>query len=129
MKVFAQNVPSSTTTSSDTDTSEFDAVDEIFERCRSLRDRRLGKVSGPALQLTKARRSKISARFGEGFTMADLGDAACGFYADPWKDRDKHLDPVYCFKDDETVRKWIAAHRNGTGTRPANVQEAEWLRE
>ena len=110
------------------DMSGFDEdVETVFDLCRSLREERLGKVPGPALQLTKARRSKISARFSEGFTQADLEDAAAGFFSDTWKDRDRHLDPVYCFKDDETVRKWITAHRNGAGTRPANVQEAEWL--
>ena len=104
-------------------------TEQVFNLCCTLREERLGKVPGPPLQLTKARRSKISARLAEGFTQAELEDAACGFYADPWEDRDKHLDPKYAFKNDETVRKWIAAHRTGTGTRPANVQEAEWLRE
>lgn len=102
------------------------AVDAIFDRCRILRDGRLGKVSGPALQLTRARRSAINARLSEGFTRADLEDAAAGFYADSWQGRDRHLDPKYAFRDDETVRKWIAAHRNGTGTRPANLQEVAW---
>ncbi len=115
---------------SDKEMSGFDAkVEVIFERCCTLREERLGKVPGPPLQLTQVRRSRIGARRREGFTVAELEDAVRGFYADTWKDRDKHLDPVHCFKDDETVRKWIAAHRNGTGTRPANVQEAEWLRE
>ncbi len=115
---------------SDKEMSAFDAkVEAIFERCCTLREERLGKVSGPPLQLTKARRSKISARLQEGFTVADLKDAAAGFYADTWEDRDKHLDPVHCFKNDETVRRWMAAHRNGAGTRPASVQEAKWLRE
>ncbi len=128
-KVSAQSGLSSTTTSSKKNTSGFDAVDEVFERCRILRDGRLGKVSGPALQLTQARRSAINARLSEGFTQADLEDAAAGFFSDTWKDRDQYLDPKYAFKDDETVRHWMAAHRNGAGTRPANVQEAEWLRE
>ena len=115
---------------SDKDMSGFDAkVEAIFERCRTLREERLGKVPGPPLQLTEARRSMISARLGEGFTQADLEDAACGFYADDWKGRDQYLDLKYAFKDEEAVRKWIAAHRNGAGSRPANVQEAEWLRE
>ncbi len=115
---------------SDKDMSRFDEdVKAVFERCCILREERLGKVSGPPLQLTKARRSRISARLAEGFTQAELEDAACGFYADDWKGRDQYLDPKYAFKDDETVRKWIAAHRDGAGTRPANVHEAEWLRE
>ncbi len=111
------------------DMSGFDAVEAIFERCRTLRDGRLGKLSGPALQLTRTRRSAINARLSEGFTRADLEDAAAGVYADPWPDRDKHLDPKYAFRDDESVRRWMTAYRNGTGTRPASLQEAEWLRE
>ena len=51
--------------------------------------------------------------------MADLEDAAAGFYADTWADRDRHLDPKYAFRDDETVRKWIAAHRNGGTSEPS----------
>jgi len=104
-------------------------TEQVFTLCRTLREERLGKRPGPPLQLTQARRSGIRARLREGFTVADLEDAARGFYADPWPDRDKHLNPVYCFKDDETVRRWMTAHRNGAGTRPASVQEVEWLRE
>ena len=122
--------PNLTENLSDKDMSRFDEeVKAVFERCCTLREERLGKVPGPPLQLTKARRSRISARLAEGFGVADLEDAARGFYGDDWKGRDQYLDLKYAFKDDETVRKWMAAHRNGTGTRPANVQEAEWLRE
>jgi len=127
-----QNRTSSTSSSSSSSRKgkEFAKETElVFNLCCTLREERLGKVPGPPLQLTKARRSRINARLREGFTVAELEDAAGGFYADTWKDRDKHLDPVHCFKDDETVRKWVAAHRDGTGTRPANLQEVEWLRE
>ena len=106
---------------------EFDEdVETVFGLCRTLREKRLGKVSGPRLQLTQARQSKIRARLREGFTQAELEDAARGFYADTWKDRDKYLDPALCFRDDETVRRWMKAHWDGAGTRPANLQAVTW---
>lgn len=90
-----------------------DDVRAVFDLCRTLRAERIGKTSGPRLQLTKKRASVIRARRREGFTRDYLEDCARGFYADDWKDRDKYLDPLYAFKNEETVRRFAEQYRNG----------------
>lgn len=109
------------TGSTDTNAEVEEDVKPVFDLCRTLRAERLGKTSGPPLQLTAKRASKIRARLREGFSRADLEDAARGFYADTWEKRDRYLDPVYAFKDDDTVRRFMDQHRDG---RPPDSRES-----
>jgi hypothetical protein len=88
-------------------------VGEVWEAILTLHEKRKKKKVGPDLQLTRKRQSNIRARLREGFTVGDLIEAAQGFYSDTWPQRDKYLDPSYCFRNDECVRRFIAMHRNG----------------
>lgn len=92
-------------------------VGEVFQYfCFTLRTKIL---------LSPARARIIELRLKEGRTVADMKTAILNFSKDPWEDRHKYIDIVYCLghlRKIDQLDKWLATTPKGAGKAAALTQ-------
>jgi len=86
---------------------------DVFEYWETAREEAIGKTSGPPMQPTKKRLSKINARLAEGYSVEQLKEAVDGCLSNCWNIEGGHTDIELICRDQAHVERYRAWHQNG----------------
>jgi hypothetical protein len=98
------------------------AVGEVFEYWRTQRATAVGKDSGPPMQPTRKRLSRIRGRIGEGYTVDELKEAIDGCLSNQWNVDGGYTDIERICRDQDHVEQYKAWARNGPPGRTSNTR-------
>lgn len=100
---------------------------EVFDYWRERRASAMGKTSGPQMQPTKGRMSKIRGRLAEGYSVDDLKAAVDGCLSRDFNVENGYTDISLICRSQEKVEQYLHAARNGNGRPSRAMSTQEWL--
>lgn len=100
---------------------------EVFDYWRERRASAMGKTSGPRMQPTKGRMSKIRGRLAEGYSVDDLKAAVDGCLSRDFNVENGYTDISLICRSQEKVEQYLHAARNGNGRPSRAMSTQEWL--